>query len=145
MIEFNEASTNTSLDPFASRVAENAMRLALVFHVARHGARAGELAVSVEDAAGGIEVARWFFGRTLEMLAPAFAVKAEGRKERLASILRNKGGEVPLREMRKNHGFQESEILALAKSYPTDFEIRRERRDGVETGRTPETVRLIGG
>jgi hypothetical protein len=143
MIGFNEASTNTSLDPFAARVAENAMRLALVFHVARHGARAGDLPVSVMDAAGGIEVARWFFGRTLEMLAPAFAVKAEGRKDDLASILQRKGGEVTLREMRKNHGFQEAEILALAKSFPSDFEIRRERRDGMDTGRTPETVRLV--
>ena len=143
MIEFNKASTNTSLDAFASRVAENAMRLALVFHVARHGAEAGRFPVSVTDAAGGIEVARWFFVRTLEMLAPAFAVKAEGRKEKLASILKSKGGEVTLREMRKSHGFEEAEILALAKSFPSDFEIRRERRDGMETGRMPETVRRI--
>jgi hypothetical protein len=143
MIEFNKASTNTSLDAFASRLAENAMRLGLVFHVARHGAEAGKLPVSVTDAAGGIDVARWFFVRTLEMLAPAFSVKAEGRKEKLASILKSKGGEVALREMRKNHGFQEAEILALAKSFPSDFEIRRERRDGMETGRMPETVRRI--
>ena len=145
MIGFNESSTNTSLDPFASRVAEYAMRLALVFHVARHGAEAGKFPVSVTDAAGGIEVARWFFDRTLEMLAPAFAVKAEGRKGKLVSILRSKGGEVTLRVMEKNHGFQEPEVLALANSFPSDFEIRRERRDGVETGRLPETVRLIAG
>lgn len=62
--------------PFIARWAENATRLMLVLHVARHGAKAASAPVGAGDAVAAVEMMRWFAAHQTRMLSGLFSSQA---------------------------------------------------------------------
>jgi hypothetical protein len=120
---------------FVSRWAENAHRLALVLHSARHGFKAQSEPLEFETARGAIEILRWFADRQLEMLHRG---RRESRKKdllALLALLANAKGKITFRELRRSHSLEDEKIRELHSFFPHAFNIVR-----CETGGHPSWV-----
>ena len=83
-----------SMESFAARHAEQACRLALVLHAAKHGSEAGQHPVDLNCASRAIEITEWFVAEQLVLLTGSSsrseadlkeAVMALAQKEKFAS------------------------------------------------------------
>ena len=109
---------------FVARWTENAWKLALVLHAARHGAKAHTARLDHSTAADGIEVMRWFSIQQLHVLSTR---RREGLSKRLLALLAilatGKDRRMKFRELRRIHRFEESEIRHLYRLWPDKFRI----------------------
>lgn len=128
---------------FVSRWAENAQRLALVLHSARHGARAHSEPLDLVTASDAIELQRWFADRQLEMLHRG---RRENRKKdllALLAVLAEAKGKITFRELRRSHSLEDEKIRGLHSLFPHAFNIVRcetgGRRSWVVTAAQPHT------
>lgn len=143
----NESADNQEEDgewnwcrPFAARLAENAWRLALVFHAIRHAGEAPSHRLGVETANAAVRIARWFFNETLGLLSPIRSKQETARMQKLEGVFRDKGCEtLPRWILNQNHGFEEPELRRLAEAFPKRLEVV-----SLPTGGRPSNVaRLI--
>jgi hypothetical protein len=110
--------------PFAARLAENAWRLALVFHAIEHPGDAAQHHLSATTTTNAVTVANWFFGETLALLAPARSKKHTARLDRLIGLFRERGvSSMSVRELGKNHGFGDVELAAMASEFSSRMNI----------------------
>lgn len=79
---------------FAARWAEQAWRLSLILHAARHGGSAADYTLSAMDATDGIRIAKWFANQQLDLLNEG----REGAKleayNKVRCLITEKGGEI---------------------------------------------------
>lgn len=100
------------LCPFASRVAEQAIRIAINLHALKHGANAPNVVLDVSTARDAVRLAQWFFAQQETMIAASVA-KAEGDKaERLYRKIKQAGGTATMRDL-KRWGWNEFEVERL--------------------------------
>jgi hypothetical protein len=131
-----------AMETTVNRWAEQSMRLALVFHVTRHGRGAGEREVSGEDLRAGETVATWFIGQAKQILAAAASDALERDRQRVLQVFtRNNVKVMTARMLRLNHSIFPDTIRRVAAGYPEQFRFR----ENVGTGGRPTTVlELIG-
>jgi hypothetical protein len=123
-----ESNAQPGIRSVTSRLVEQAMRIALVLHVARNGRRAREFPVMKEDMIAGEAVARWFYPRASELLAEVSVSHAEKLKKRVARIFAEKKTKLmTLRELRKEHGVFEDQVDRLVAAFPAEFRQFRTR------------------
>lgn len=109
---------------FAARLAENAWRLALVFHAIQYPHDGASRTLSDDTAAAAVSVARWFFTETLALLSPIRSQQNAARMDKLASILRDKNTDsLPTWILKENHGFTRGELDRLAGDFPHRLQI----------------------
>lgn len=109
--------------PFVSRWTENAWRMALVLHSARHGARAHQRSLDHATACNAIEIVRWFAARQLEIL---HRVRRENQKKdllALLAVLAEAKGKITFRELRRSHTLEDEKIRHLHTLFPRAFNI----------------------
>lgn len=117
---------------FVSRWAENACRLALVLHSARHGIKAHTKPLESDTARDAIEILRWFAARQLELLHRG---RMENwRKDLLAllALLAKANGKITFRKLRRSHSLEDKKIRDIHSFFPHAFNIVR-----CETGGRP--------
>lgn len=128
---------------FASRLAENAWRLALVFHGIQHPQDAASRPLTRDTAAAAETVARWFFAETLALLSPIRSQKNTARMDKLASIFHDKQTDaLPTWKLEQNHGFKEAELRTLAGEFPHRLRVVEGAR-GLRGGRPSITAQLV--
>ena len=112
---------------FVARWAENAWRLAVVFHAASHGARSHDHSMSMETALSAIGLMRWFTERQMDFLMASKLKKTRSRYERLMDLLRNAEGRLSVSLLNKNHGFAKNEVDTLVRLHSKELIIEREQ------------------
>ena len=120
------------------RWRENAARLALVLAVAENP-ECDEL--DEETARRAVALLTWIGGRGFEIRNEAREKNLEERAQKLASNLKTKGNELPLRILGKNHSFSQEEVQQLALHFKTQFKI--EERKNQAGGRTSLVCLLL--
>jgi hypothetical protein len=129
-----------ALDSVISRLAEQAMRLALVFHVARYGEEAGAHELHVQDMEGGAHLARWFLAQAASMLSPVAMVQNDKLRQRaLDAFERRKSSEITVRILRDHHGLDRDSLDRLVATFPEEFELVV-RHNGQGAGRPSEVL-----
>ncbi len=128
------------VDSYVARWGENAWRLALCLHGALHGRSAHLCPLGANEAQAAVEIVKWFARAQLDFLAISRSDRAKLRLERVMEILRSAGGTKTLNNLRKSHGFEESELRTLAERYPTKLRI-----EILKTGGRDSTVAYIPG
>jgi len=102
------------LDGFAGRWAEIACRLALVLHAIEHGAGAGALPVSAMNATRAHLLLEWFTGEAVDLLGDLRESRGRERRDKLRALLEGAASnEMTLRDLKRRHGFEASEIEAI--------------------------------
>jgi hypothetical protein len=117
------------LAAYVARWAENAWRLAVVLHAARHGAAAHEAALDRETAGDAVELMRWFSAKQLQVLAAGRRENLKTRLLALLALLAEARGEISFRELRRSHGFDEAQVRQLAAVFPQAFRIEKRQGD----------------
>lgn len=143
----NESKARTRKDgdlqdvtPFVVRWGENAWRLALVLHAAKHGREASKHDLEGDTARDAVRIVSWFAEEQLAILAPERSNRHRSRVIRLLSILGDHQGERTLRDLSKSHGFSKEEVQALAREFPHRLEVSLKKRE--EGGRPSEVAKL---
>ena len=117
------------LASFVARWNENAWKLALILHCARHGNRAHQVTLEAETARDALEIMRWFTNRQLEVLSNGSREKLQKRLMALMAVMAVVKTEISFRDLKRSHSFEESEIRQLLVAFPKAFRIE-ERRSG---------------
>ena len=117
------------LAPFVARWTENAWKIAIVLHAARHGGNAHAFTLDAATAGNALEVMRWFASRQLETLSAGRREKLQKRLMALMAVMAAAKTEITFRDLKRSHSFQESEIRQLQAAFPKAFKIE-ERRAG---------------
>ena len=117
------------LAAYVARWAENAWRLAVVLHAARHGAAAHEAALDRETAAAAVEVMRWFSAMQLQVLAAGRRENLKSRLLALLALLAEAGGGISFRELRRSHGFDEAQVRQLQAVFPQKLTIEKRQAE----------------
>lgn len=109
------------LAPYAARWAENAWRIALILHCAKHPQEAGSKPLDAFTAANAVEVMTWFAQQQLAVLGASRHAKLRSRLLAFLAILAEVGGEITIRDLRRNHGIEKEELDQLYSYYPDKF------------------------
>ena len=117
------------LAPFVARWTENAWKIAIVLHAARHGGNAHAVTLEEATAKNALEVMRWFASRQLETLSAGRREKLQKRLMALMAVMAAAKTEITFRDLKRSHSFQEAEIRQLQAAFPKAFRIE-ERRAG---------------
>lgn len=113
------------LAPYVSRWTENAWKIALVLHCAKHGGQAHSSEMEEVTACNAVEVMRWFSDRQLEVLQVGRREKLQKRVLAVLAVLAEAKGEISIRDLRRTHGFEEEEIRQLNTLFPKRFNIQK--------------------
>ena len=125
------------LASYVARWTENAWRIAVVLHSARHGSKAHSAELDGTGARDAVKVMRWFSDRQLETLAAGRWEKLRKRLLALLAVLAETNGEISMRTLRRKHSFEEEEIKQLQATFPKSFRIVKKRG---ELGRPSDVV-----
>lgn len=117
---------------FVSRWTENASRLALILHSARHGNQAHSRPLEPDTARNAIDILRWFAARQLEMLHSGRREKRKKDLLALLAVLAEANGKITFRELRRSHSLEDKKIRDIHSFFPNAFNIVR-----CETGGRP--------
>lgn len=117
------------LASYVARWAENAWRLAVVLHAARHGATAHEAALDEQTAADAVEITRWFSKMQLQVLAAGRRENLKTRLLALLALLAEGRDEISFRELRRSCGFDEAEVRQLAAVFPQKLTIEKRQAE----------------
>lgn len=101
---------------FAARWPEIAWRVALVFHAVEYRGQAPGKPLELSTAENAIAIVEWFAGEALRLLESVREDRRRERKARLRELLEGaEGNRIRLRDLAKSHGFDSSEVEAIAK------------------------------
>jgi hypothetical protein len=110
--------------PFAARLAENAWRLALIFHAIEHPGDAARHVLAATTTTNAVTVANWFFAETLALLAPARSKKHTARMDRLIGLFHDRRTtSISIRDLSTRHGFDDVELVAMASEFSSRMNI----------------------
>jgi hypothetical protein len=115
------------------RLRENAIRLALgqavLDGMTLDGARAE---ITAQQAERGIALAEWGLFSLLRFLGPARHKRRQERLRELVDVLKERGAECSLRNLRDSHGFSPEEVKRLAEQFPSTLAVEKHgtRRKG---------------
>lgn len=127
---------------YPARWAENAQRLALVFHAAEYGRDAASVPLSESTACDAIEALTWFVREQMAILRTGRESKQQDLLERVEGILRGSiSQEMSLRDLEKRHNVTRSQIESLCSEYPERLMIDERKPNG--PGRPATVARLI--
>ena len=126
---------------FAARWAENSMRVTLVLHAMKHGAKAVDVEVSPQSASDAVEILRWFVEQQLAVLAPYRKGKGSSEKTRLVEILTKADGKMTVRDLERRHRITKGMLDRLLELFPESFELVIVKRKG--PGQPSKVVRLV--
>ncbi|MDA7868723.1 YfjI family protein, partial [bacterium] len=129
------------ITPFVARWAENAWRLALVFHAAKHGSEAGKHNLSHHTADKAVAIVRWFCQEQLSILAPKRNDRNRERLLKLISVLKDHEGTRTLRDLHKSNGFTNEEVEKLAEVFPKQIQVETIKPE--KGGRPSKVANLI--
>jgi hypothetical protein len=134
-----------ALDAVVCRWAEQAMRLALVFHVARHGEKVSDHELGAEDMEGGGTLAEWFLAQAASLLSPVtLAQNDKLRRRALDAFERRKSHEITVRLLKNSHGLDRDDLERLVATFPEEFRLQvRLKESGA--GRPSEVFQKISG
>jgi hypothetical protein len=110
-----------SIVPQLARVAENAWRLMLNLHAARHGSACVKKVVNETTVHEAIELSEWFTRQCLALLLPELARADEKRVEDLRQAVASlEARQLPpsLGNLKDRHGIQKEEVQRLARLLP---------------------------
>lgn len=124
------SGTLHDLASYVARWAENAWKVALLLHAARHGNLAHASSLVAQTASDAVEVVRWFSERQLEVLAAGRTERLRKRVLALLAVLAEGDGQVSLRELKRSHGFEEAEVRQLQDRFGQSFRIVKRRATG---------------
>jgi hypothetical protein len=112
------------IDGYAARWCEQAWHVAVLWHAINEGKEAPNRKLSKENATKAIELIRWFVEQELAVLGVMRSEQRQKRMDKLATILASQPDErCTLRNLRKNHGFDDGEVHSLADEYPHRLEV----------------------
>jgi len=143
-VEFTNAAImrmNNGLEDvqsFVARWGEIAFRIALVLHLAQHGAQAHTAALRLETAQNAIELIKYYAEVQMHLLAPQTENEQFRRGRQLYRILIERyDGSQTLREVNRRNGFKSTEVETLAAKYPNWLRV-----EGIPTvaGGTPKRM-----
>lgn len=121
---------------YAARWNEQAWRIAVCLHTGTHGSQAHEQPISFETARRAIELADWFAAEQLRILNVGRTQRKIERLQRLKEVIvRQYNGEVTLRTLQRNNGFEPAETRELVAKFPQTLIIERH-----ETGGRPSEI-----
>lgn len=128
------------------RFRENAIRLAGGQCVADRftlGPDGDGLTLTADHARRGVALARWACYSTLAMMETGREARRLARAQSLVRLVTDAGGKVTLRELRRSHGYDGQEVMALALAYPNLLTVQR-IGPGEEGGRPSEVLTIAG-
>jgi hypothetical protein len=117
------------LAAYVARWAENAWRLAVVLHAARHGAAAHEAALDRETAGAAVELMRWFSTKQVQVLAAGRRENLKTRLLALLALLAEANGGISFRELHRSHGFDKAQVRQLAAVFPQKLTIEKRQAE----------------
>lgn len=133
------------VEMYVRRWAENAHRIALCLHLSQHEAKAKDLPVSEEAMRHAIAIQRWFNAHQLQAVRGDWDRKRMKRRDKLAAILQTQSeAHLPIRDLRRSHGYDEEELNELVKEFPEHF-MFDDIKPGVGGGRSSRVVKYIHG
>jgi hypothetical protein len=118
------------------RWRENAVRIAGGLAVLE-----GAASITQDIAERAVKLARWAHVSGLAVVNAGAETRRRTMLERVISLIRDAGGEITLRVLRKNHGVLETEVEHLARLYPSRLVVE-DRPAGSKGGRPSRIVRL---
>ncbi len=126
---------------YAARWGENAWRLALVLHAAKHGGDAWNQPLGGDTAEKAVRLMRWFSKQQLKLLASGRQDQLARRLARLIEVLKTKEGRAAnLSELSRHHGFKDNEVRQLAETFSAKVEVILYQSAGA--GRRPWVAKL---
>ena len=117
------------------------MRVTLVLHAMKHGAKAVDVEVSPQSASDAVEILRWFVEQQLAVLAPYRKGKGSSEKTRLVELLAEAGGVMTVRDLERRHRITKGMLDRLLELFPESFELVIVKRKG--PGQPSKVVRLV--
>ncbi len=117
------------LAAYVARWAENAWRLAVVLHAARHGAAAHEAALDRETAGAAVELMRWFSTKQVQVLAAGRRENLKTRLLALLALLAEANGGISFRELHRSHGIDKAQVQQLAAVFPQKLTIEKRQAE----------------
>lgn len=111
------------LQPARSRQAEQAARIGLNLHLAKHGVEAGRFALNAATAEGGIAIARFYFAQFEALAGRAAAEGKRAEAEKLTEVLKRRNGSCTMGVLKKSHKFSEDDITRIVRDNPRQFVI----------------------
>ncbi len=123
------------IEPFVARWREQALRIAVVLHVARHRDAAGSNQLEADTAQNATALANWYGEQACDILEGSRRKAKTDRLQRLLDTLGRNDGEITLRDLKARHKWEAGEIHAMAEDHPAKLAIERR-----ETGGRPSLV-----
>jgi hypothetical protein len=121
---------------YAARWNEQAWRIAVCLHAGTNGSQGHEQPVSFETAQRAIALTDWFAAEQLRILNVGRTQRKIERLQRLKElIVQQYNGEVTLRTLQRNNGFEPAETRELVARFPQTLIIERH-----ETGGRPSEI-----
>ena len=126
---------------YVARYGENLRKLHLILHLATHGTRAHTVEADEVTALNAIEVARWFFDESMSLLKAGQADRLQKSFEKVVKLIKEKDGEITMRDLSRSHSIEEEDIKELQDTFPGTLEIVELKPAG--GGRPSHVLRII--
>jgi Protein of unknown function (DUF3987) len=108
-----------------ARWSEQAWRMTLVLHAARHGGNSHRIAVELDTAGRAVALQEWFVGQQVSIIGGTTRKKEGNRLEKLCELLMEAPDrEMKLRDLRNSHGFSHEEVRRLVGSAPSKLNLQ---------------------
>lgn len=118
-----------SFRAFATREAEQAIRIAINLHAMKYGAKAGNEPLDADTAKAGVKLAAWFLAEHRMALSDTLADEARAEADKLAAKLEAAGGSARMRQLKRWH-FKEAEIRRIVEAFPERFTMETVATEG---------------
>jgi hypothetical protein len=128
------------INSFVARWHEQALKLAVVLHAAKHRSQAHSHSLDSETMADAITIHRWFAGEQKRSLASARYAALQEKATKLDMLLEERYPDgASLRDLQTFHSYRPEEIELLAKEFPNRLERFDAKKAG--PGRSSPSVR----
>jgi hypothetical protein len=108
-----------------ARWTEQAWKLTLVIHAARHGGNSHRMAVDRKTAEDAVVLQEWFAEQQMRIIGGATLQQGASRLKRLCDLLRETPDrELTLRDLQNSHGFPHAEVQRLAELAPSQLKLQ---------------------
>lgn len=125
-----------------TRWPEQAWKMVLVLHAARHGGNSHRIAVDRQTAEDAVVLEEWFAEQQVRILVGATMSPETHRLKRLCDLLRETPDlELTLRVLENSHGFHQVEVLRLVELAPAQLNLQN--RQNPRGGPRSQVLKLL--